>query len=141
MRDIDPDRILARITGKGSKQRLVPMNSYSLQAIIKLLEQRRISGETITPDSYIFPSPVDRTKPLSTRSIYNVCVKYGKRANVENANPHKFRHSYATHLHENGMDIRNIQELLGHADISTTTIYTNVTTENLAGVRVSHPRN
>lgn len=140
VRDIDPSRMLARVTGKGSKQRLVPMNEHSLCAITNYLHSRRENGEIIDGNSYIFPSPVKHNSPLSTRSIYNICVKYGKRANIEKANPHKFRHSYATHLHENGMDIRNIQELLGHADINTTTIYTHVSTENLTNLRAIHPR-
>lgn len=127
--DINFEDQLVRLFGKGSKQRVVPMSSAAIESIKTYLEIRDNKSE------FVFDSPVNPSTHLSTRAIYDIAVKYA------GVSPHKFRHSVATHLLANDMDIREIQEFLGHENINTTTIYTQVSVQKMAkGFHRAHPR-
>lgn len=129
--DIDFDNRTVRLFGKGNKERIVPINNASLIAVTEHLQSRKLSS------NYIFASSVHGERPMTTRNARRIVYKYGGKE----VHPHMFRHSYATHLHANGADIRHIQELLGHADISTTQIYTHVANEQMTKTyRHAHPR-
>lgn len=129
--DIDFDNRLVRLFGKGNKERIVPINNASIIAINEHLQSRKYDSD------YIFASRDCPQRPMTTRNARRIVYKYGGKG----VHPHMFRHSYATHLHANGVDINIIQELLGHADISTTTIYTHVANEQMAKkYRNAHPR-
>jgi site-specific recombinase XerD len=129
--DIDFDNRLVRLLGKGNKERIVPINNASIIAINEHLQSRKYHSD------YVFASRDFPERPMTTRNARRIVYKYGGKE----VHPHMFRHSYATHLHANGVDINVIQELLGHADISTTTIYTHVANEQMAKkYRNAHPR-
>jgi integrase/recombinase XerD len=126
--------------GKGSKERLVPLGSRAQAALAsylaagrpRLLKQRRAA--------YVFVSRLGRR--LSRQSMWKVVKAACLRAGVSGgASPHTLRHSFATHLLEGGADLRSLQMMLGHADLSTTQIYTHVTRDHLREVvRLHHPR-
>ena len=126
-----------RITGKGGKQRLVPILPVIVEAID---EYRRLCPFPLDPDSSLFRGA--RGGPLRARLIQAALQKMRSALGLpETATPHALRHSFATHLMEAGGDLRAIQELLGHASLSTTQIYTAVDTSRLLDVyRRSHPR-
>lgn len=129
-----------RVTGKGSKTRVVPVGSRARDAIEKYLEGERPTLVRPRTGSQIFLSR--HGKELSTNRVWQIVKERAKLAGIdENVYPHLLRHSFATHLLENGADLRVIQELLGHADISTTQIYTHVDQKRLREVhRKFHPR-
>ncbi|NGQ93998.1 tyrosine recombinase XerC [Brevibacillus sp. SYP-B805] len=132
---------IALVYGKGAKERYVPIGSYALAAIrqylevgrVKLLAGRKENGMLLL--NY-------RGEPLSDRSVRRVVDKYVERAALSaDISPHTFRHTFATHLLNAGADLRTVQELLGHVNISTTQVYTHVTKERLRHVYESaHPR-
>lgn len=122
-----------RVFGKGGKERVVPISVSAIAAIVDYISQRTVVSD------YLFPG-LNPENHLSTKAMYNLVVKYGK-ANGVAISPHKFRHSIATHLLSNGMDIRKIQELLGHENINTTTIYAQVAIDQMANeFHSAHPR-
>jgi integrase/recombinase XerD len=129
-----------RITGKGHKTRIVRVGKVALEAITDYLtnERPRLIGKRST--SHIFLSV--RGKLLSPDRVRQIVKERAKFAGIEqNIYPHLLRHSFATHLLEGGADLRVIQELLGHADISTTQIYTHVDRQRLKAVHLKyHPR-
>ncbi len=128
-----------RVTGKGSKQRLVPLGGYARQALESYLEAER-KESLWSADQLVFPGRGG--KPFSRAGIWkiirNLVLKSGISRKVT---PHTFRHSFATHLIEGGADLRTLQEMLGHADISTTEIYTKIDRDYIvAEHRKHHPR-
>ncbi|NNE92099.1 MAG: site-specific tyrosine recombinase XerD [Verrucomicrobiales bacterium] len=129
-----------RVTGKGNKTRLVPVGKSARAAVEDYLEFER--PELVKPktSSELFLSV--RGQKLSTTRIWQIVKTRARLASLdENVYPHLLRHSFATHLLGNGADLRVIQELLGHADISTTQIYTHVDQKHLRNVhRKFHPR-
>jgi integrase/recombinase XerD len=129
-----------RVTGKGSKTRLVPVGSRARDALRAYLQEERPAFVKRRTGSEIFLSA--RGGKLTTVRIWQIVKRLAKHAGLEqNVYPHLLRHSFATHLLENGADLRIIQELLGHADISTTQIYTHVDQQRLKAVhRRFHPR-
>jgi len=129
-----------RVTGKGNKTRVVPVGSAALEALNCGLEGERPSLVSRQSGSEIFLSKWG--KKLTTTRIWQIVKQRAKLAGIEqNVYPHLLRHSFATHLLGNGADLRVIQELLGHADISTTQIYTHVDQKQLRDVhRKFHPR-
>ena len=135
----DEERIL-RVTGKGNKTRLVPVGRKASQALAAYLSAERPQLVTSKSGSEIFLSV--RGRKLTTARIWQIVKKHAKRSGVEaNIYPHLLRHSFATHLLSNGADLRIIQEMLGHADISTTQVYTHVDQQRLKAVhRKFHPR-
>ena len=135
----DEERIL-RVTGKGNKTRLVPVGRKASEALATYLAVERPKLVTFKSGSEIFLSV--RGRKLTTARIWQIVKKHAKRSGVKtNIYPHLLRHSFATHLLGNGADLRIIQEMLGHADISTTQVYTHVDQQRLKAVhRKFHPR-
>ena len=128
MRDIDFDRFVLRVfQGKGKKDRYTLLPK-TLQPI--LLNQKRLK----LPESYLFTS--ERGGRLEERTVQKIVSMSALRAKIsKRVSPHTLRHSFATHLLENGTDIRYIQELLGHAKLATTQIYTHVASNNLSAIK------
>jgi len=131
---------LVRVYGKGSKERIIPVGQSALQWIKLYIEQSRVSLSNPRSEDYLFLNW--RGKRLSRMAIWNILDKYSKLAGIKkDIHPHILRHSFATHLLEGGADLRSIQEMLGHADISTTQIYTHVDISYLKEVHQRfHPR-
>lgn len=143
--DIDLDGRVARLMGKGSKQRLVPIGSYACEALAVYLNTAR--GELERRSSAVVPERRalflnKRGRRISRQSIWEVVKDAGKRAGITRPlHPHTLRHSFATHLIQGGADVRTVQELLGHASVTTTQIYTHVSPEHLIEAYLSsHPR-
>ena len=137
---LDLDDHFLRITGKGNKTRLVPVGKKALAALNRYLTGERPNLITRKTSSHIFLSI--RGGPLSPDRVRQIVKERAKQAGIDqNIYPHLLRHSFATHLLENGADLRVIQELLGHADIATTQIYTHVDQKRLKAVHKNfHPR-
>jgi len=131
---------LVRVFGKGSKERLVPIGEIAIKWGKQYLETERPFLSRATTDSSVFLN--GRGTKLSRMGIWKIIQRYAKKANLEKKiSPHTFRHSFATHLLEGGADLRAVQEMLGHANIVTTEIYTHVDREYLKEVHRSfHPR-
>jgi len=138
--DLDQREGLLRVRGKGSKQRLVPVGDPALQAVAAYLAGGRpqLCGRKPSPALFLNR----RGGRLSRVSIWNLIKRCASDAGLSAAvAPHTLRHSYATHLLEGGADLRVVQELLGHADISTTEIYTHVDRSFIVeAYRAAHPR-
>lgn len=132
--DVDVYTETARVFGKGRKERVCPVGAPALNA---LQSYRAKAG---VHDGALFRSKVG--KRMTAMAITDVVKKYCALAGLPvNVTPHKFRHSFATHLLNNGADLRSVQELLGHASLSTTQIYTHVTTERMKkAYDAAHPR-
>jgi len=133
------ERIL-RVTGKGNKTRLVPVGQKACQALASYISTERPKLVKGHSRSEIFLST--RGTKLTTARIWQIVKGHAQRSGLEkNIYPHLIRHSFATHLLGNGADLRIIQEMLGHADISTTQVYTHVDQQRLKAVhRKFHPR-
>lgn len=134
------DEVL-RVTGKGSKERIVPMGSSAIKWLKEyLLHVRPVWENKLKSGSFLFLNP--RGTKFSRMGIWKIVDKYTKKAGIEKSvHPHTFRHSFATHLIEGGADLRAVQEMLGHSDISTTQIYTHIDREYVRQVhRDFHPR-
>ncbi len=140
VRDVLLDEHLVRVFGKGSKERLVPIGRSAIGAIAMYLRELRPTLERGEGKGMLFLNA--RGRPLSRMGAWKILRKYVARAGIVKAvSPHTLRHSFATHLLEGGADLRAVQEMLGHADISTTQIYTHVDREYLRSVhRQFHPR-
>ena len=142
--DIDLDRRVARLTGKGAKQRLVPIGSYACEAMRAYLSSGReplVRKARKNPElRAIFLNK--RGRRLSRQSVWEIVTTAGKRAHIDRPlHPHTLRHSFATHLIQGGADVRTVQELLGHASVTTTQIYTHVSPQVLMETYlISHPR-
>jgi len=131
---------VVRVTGKGNKTRLVPVGRKACEALAAYLSTERPRLVNRRSSSEIFLS--ERGTKLTTARIWQVVKKRARHAGLrKNIYPHLLRHSFATHLLSNGADLRIIQEMLGHADISTTQVYTHVDQQRLKAVhRQFHPR-
>jgi integrase/recombinase XerD len=134
------DEGLVRIFGKGSKERIVPIGEVALDWIGRYLETERQSLVSQSTDSTIFLNV--RGSAFSRMGIWKIIRNYVNLSGIgRHVSPHTFRHSFATHLLEGGADLRTVQEMLGHANIVTTEIYTHVDREYLKEVhRTFHPR-
>ena len=134
--DIDLARLEVRVWGKGAKQRLVPLSEPAAGALLSWLQDHRHSFVTRdTPADAVFLN--QRGRAMTPRDVRRVL----DRRSVVPTHPHALRHTFATHLLDGGADLRTVQELLGHADIATTQIYTHVSRERLREVhRSTHPR-
>ncbi|HOV90626.1 MAG TPA: site-specific tyrosine recombinase XerD [Syntrophorhabdaceae bacterium] len=120
-------------SGKRSKERVVPIGSYSKDAIKRYLESDKPKG------AYLFPNK--RGDKLSRQAIWKIIRKYARNIDRSHISPHTIRHTFATHLLEGGADLRSVQILLGHEDISTTQIYTHVDSKRLKEIhKKHHPR-
>lgn len=138
--DIIFDEEFLRVMGKGSKERIVPIGSSALGWIRKYIDNSRNLLKKENSENYLFLN--FRGKKLSRMGIWDIVRKYCSMAGIKKeVHPHTLRHSFATHLLEGGADIRIIQEMLGHSDISTTQIYTHIDKEYLIEVhKTFHPR-
>ena len=134
--DLDLVRSTVRVWGKGAKQRLVPLSDPSVEALHSWLDEHRgrfVTDET--PRDVVFLNA--KGKAITPRDVRRVL----DRRSIVPTHPHALRHTFATHLLDGGAGLRDVQELLGHADITTTQIYTHVSRERLREVhRSSHPR-
>lgn len=126
------------VFGKGSKERAVPLGQTAVHWTRKYLSLRaRLAHGRETAALFI----ADNGQPLTRQSFWRLVVSYGEKAGIGHITPHLLRHSFATHLLENGADLRSVQMMLGHSDISTTQIYTHITNERLREIyKKFHPR-
>jgi integrase/recombinase XerD len=139
--DVNQEAGFLRTMGKGSKERIVPVGKQAIEWLRRYLaEARPHLGKTPPTCGEVFLSL--RGAPLSRKTIWHHIKKYARAAGItKNITPHTLRHSFASHLLENGGDLRVIQEMLGHADISTTQIYTHVDQRRLKDTHYRyHPR-
>lgn len=138
---------MIKVEGKGKKERLVPIGSHAIKAIKEYLN----SESKLEKDGKKKAIQISKNEPLflnkygnrlTARSVARSLDKYLKMSGINLlTSPHTFRHSFATHLLDKGADLRSVQELLGHSNLSTTQIYTHITTEHLKSVYdKAHPR-
>ncbi len=130
-----------RVFGKGSKERLIPIGSSAIEWVGKYIkESRSVLLRISKSGNYVFLN--SRGSKLSRMGIWKIIDRYVKEAGIQKeVHPHTFRHSFATHLLEGGADLRAVQEMLGHADISTTQIYTHIDRDYIKQVHKQfHPR-
>ena len=133
--NIDMNRNVVRVLGKGSKERLIPFGDQAHDSIIKYLQ---IRGKSQSKELFLS----NRGKILSRVSFWNRVKVYLIRCNLKsNISPHTLRHAFATHLLNRGADLRSVQMLLGHSDLSTTQIYTHIAKQRLSDIlKKHHPR-
>ncbi len=126
--------------GKGSKERIVPLGTKAVEAIQNYIKTARPKIKKSQDSRYLFLSKAGR--PLRRENIWVIVKKCALKAGIPgHISPHKLRHSFATHLLENGADLRSVQEMLGHVNVSTTQIYTHVSKQHLKAIhRQFHPR-
>lgn len=139
--DLFLDDEVIRVLGKGSKQRIVPVGSSAVKWLREyILKSRPLLEQRIRSKNYIFLNL--RGTKLSRMGVWKIVERYTKDAGIKKeVHPHTFRHSFATHLLEGGADLRSVQEMLGHSDISTTQIYTHIDREYIKQVHKDfHPR-
>jgi integrase/recombinase XerD len=136
--DIHFDAGFVRIMGKGAKERVVPVNTRALEKVKRYMEEERPKTLKKRQSPYLFVTRMG--KPMSRQRFWQTLKAIGKQAGLE-ISPHTIRHCFATHLLEGGADLRSVQKMLGHSDISTTQIYTKVTTDRIKKVfKTYHPR-
>ncbi|MDO4436924.1 MAG: site-specific tyrosine recombinase XerD [Coriobacteriaceae bacterium] len=144
MRDLFLDEGFVRVMGKGSKERIAPITGTARDALSRYLHNRARDSllshcRSLNVSPAVFLNA--RGTRLSRQSVHAICEKYGRAVGIEGLHPHTLRHSFATHMLAGGADLRVLQEILGHADISTTQIYTHVDRTHLREVYLSsHPR-
>jgi integrase/recombinase XerC len=141
MADLDLQEGVLRVRGKGRKDRLTPIGSQAIKALQRYFELRAVDGRS--QNSHVHRVFLNKHgDALSTRSVRRKLDKYLLSAGLDpGISPHTLRHSFATHLLNNGADLRSVQELLGHQSLSTTQIYTHLTTQRMKEVYDSaHPR-
>ena len=139
LRDVRLDEEVVRVFGKGSKERVVPIMGSSARVMGEYLERWRPGLVGRAPTQAVFLN--QRGGRISRQSVHTIVERAGRVVGVRGLHPHTLRHSFATHLLEGGADLRVVQELLGHADISTTQLYTHVDRSHVRGVYLAaHPR-
>lgn len=140
LQDINLDANVVRVMGKGSKERMVPFGSHAGNITQKWIKQGRPALLNGISTPYLFFARGG--KPMTRQGFWKILKKYGTLAKLsKNITPHTLRHSFATHLLEGGADLRSVQTLLGHSDISTTQIYTHISRDYLIKMhRQYHPR-
>jgi integrase/recombinase XerD len=140
--DINLNHGFVRVTGKGNKTRLVPVGASARDKIARYLEADRPLLVRDPAERGLFLT--DRGRPMTRQAFWKTLRNYARRAGVRlpagDISPHKLRHSFATHLVEHGADLRAVQAMLGHADISTTQIYTQVSRARVLEQARKHPR-
>ncbi|MEW6109037.1 MAG: site-specific tyrosine recombinase XerD [Nitrospirota bacterium] len=136
--DIHFDAGFIRVLGKGSKERVVPVNHRAIEKIKQYIESERTGILKKKKSQYLFITRMG--KPMTRQRFWQTLKLIGKQAGID-LSPHTIRHCFATHLLEGGADLRSVQKMLGHSDISTTQIYTKVTTDRVKKVfKEYHPR-
>jgi len=138
--DLYLDEEVLRVFGKGSKERIVPVLGSAARVLASYLADARpvlVSGRPATPAVFLNA----RGGRMTRQAVHTIVEKYGAYAGIEGLHPHTLRHSFATHLLEGGADLRIVQELLGHASVSTTQLYTHVDRSHIRSVYLeAHPR-
>jgi site-specific recombinase XerD len=133
--DLDLQRGLVTVWGKGAKQRQVPLSRPAVEALRRYLHSERGVLDPEAQVATLFPNR--RGNPLTPRDVRRIIDRRAR----EPTHPHALRHTFATHLLDGGADLRSVQELLGHTDLATTQIYTHVSKERLRVVHAeTHPR-
>ena len=127
VKDIDLDAGILTTIGKGSKTRRVPVGSSAVEWLKSYLALRNKKDDIEVPNLFVTPAG----RPITRQTIFLFIKEYAEKAGLEGVSPHTLRHSFATHLVQNRADIRSVQQMLGHADISTTQIYTHMTDAHL----------
>ncbi|MCX8027685.1 MAG: site-specific tyrosine recombinase XerD [Thermodesulfovibrionales bacterium] len=136
--DVNLDGGFLKVTGKGSKERVVPMNKRAIDKIKSYINGLR--HETLKKKNSPFLFLSNRGEPMTRQRFWQSLKELGKLAGLE-LSPHSIRHSFATHLLEGGADLRSVQKMLGHSDISTTQIYTKVSSDRIKKQYIQyHPR-
>ncbi|HEQ99699.1 MAG TPA: tyrosine recombinase [candidate division Zixibacteria bacterium] len=137
--NLDLNAGMLRVIGKGNKERVVPIGRIALQSLKEYLEKRDGELDQYDPEAVFLNR---RGRRLSPRSVARIVRKYSSASGLmKKFSPHSFRHAFATHLLDGGADLSAVKELLGHASLSTTQIYTHVSLERLKKVyKKSHPR-
>lgn len=135
--DLDQKRGIVVPLGKGGKRRMVPVAPAALDSLQRYLEARAARDE---PSTFVFVAR--RGKPITRQAVFKLLRRYAGAAGVaKNASPHKFRHSFATHLLARGADLRSVQAMLGHVNVATTEIYTHVADDHVSKThKRTHPR-
>jgi integrase/recombinase XerD len=133
--DIHFDAGFLRVIGKGSKERIVPVSLRALEKIKNYIKRERMEILKKKPSVFLFVT--NRGGPMTRQRFWQTIKKTGKKLGIP-LSPHTMRHSFATHLLEGGADLRSLQKMLGHSDISTTQVYTKVTTDRLRKVYSKH---
>lgn len=139
-KDIIFEAEIIRVFGKGSKERIVPIGTQAINWIKKYINEVRgkIVKDSLTNETLYLNM---KGKQLTRMGVWKIIKSYSERLGLINIHPHTFRHSFATHLLEGGADLRAVQEMLGHSDISTTQIYTHIDKEFIKEVhKTFHPR-
>jgi integrase/recombinase XerD len=135
--DLDLDAGVLTTTGKGSKTRRIPVGTSAVEWVKSYLVARRKNEKAGVENLFVTPAG----RPLSRQAIYLLIRGYSEKAGLANVSPHTIRHSFATHLVQNRADIRSVQQMLGHVDISTTQIYTHMTDAHIRkSYDTFHPR-
>ena len=130
LNDVDFNDDIIRIMGKGSKERIVPIGDYALEYLKEYIYNHRGNLLKITRTDYIFLN--NHGKKMTRQGFFKIIKKIAKDADINTEiSPHTLRHSFASHLLKYGADLRTIQELLGHSDISTTQVYTHIANEEI----------
>ena len=133
--DINLESGFLRVLGKGSKERIVPVNVRAMERIKRYINQQRPDILKNRRSSYLFVTR--RGRPMTRQRFWQTTKTISRRLGIK-LSPHIMRHSFATHLLEGGADLRSLQKMLGHSDISTTQIYTKVTTDRIKKVYTKH---
>jgi integrase/recombinase XerD len=133
--DIHFEAGFLRVIGKGSKERVVPVNVSTIERVKNYMNQERAQILKQRKSPYLFIT--NRGKPMTRQRFWQTLKILGKKLCID-ISPHAIRHSFATHLLEGGADLRSLQKMLGHSDISTTQIYTKVTADRLKQVYAKH---
>jgi integrase/recombinase XerD len=138
--DIDFENKLIRVMGKGAKERIVPMGDEAVRLLKRYIERSRPVILGNRSSEFLFISK--KGSLLNRKSVWRLIKGYCSRTDIQkNITPHTLRHSFATHLIENGADLRSVQELLGHMDISTTQIYTHLARKEMQKIHTKfHPK-
>jgi integrase/recombinase XerD len=140
LRDVDLEAGLLRASGKGNKERIVPVGREACAAVNAWLQRGRPKLVGLSPEPHLFVN--QRGQGLTRQGLYKIVQRHAKTAGLDGKmSPHTLRHTFATHLLAGGCDLRSLQEMLGHADIATTQIYTHLSADRLKDVYFdAHPR-
>jgi integrase/recombinase XerD len=133
--DVNTEAGFLRVLGKGSKERIVPVSIRAMEKVKRYISQQRPKILQKRQSPYLFVT--SRGRPMTRQRFWQTIKTFGRRLGIK-LSPHTIRHSFATHLLEGGADLRSLQKMLGHSDISTTQIYTKVTTDRLKKVYIKH---
>jgi integrase/recombinase XerD len=138
--DVDTEDSVLRARGKGSKERVVPVGGSAVRAVEAYVDKGRPGLVRGRPETRLFVN--FRGGPLTRQGLYKIVRRHATSAGLaDKMSPHTLRHTFATHLLAGGCDLRSVQEMLGHADVATTQLYTHLSSQRLKDVYFkSHPR-